>query len=42
MRDESLFEVSPPASLPIRAYDDPDVFACQSDLMAMLREADAA
>lgn len=42
MRDDSLFEVPPPASPPIRAYDDPDVFACQSDLMAMLREADAA
>ena len=42
MRRDGLTDVAPPSSAPIRAYDDAGVFACQSDLMAMLREAEAA
>ena len=40
MQSYGLVEVPPPSTVPIRAYDDPDVFACQSELMRMLRSRD--
>lgn len=42
LQSAGLSEIAPPASVPIRAYDDPDVFACQTELMAMLRAPEAA
>ncbi|MEM9062321.1 MAG: ABC transporter ATP-binding protein [Pseudomonadota bacterium] len=41
MLADGLREVAPPPIAPIRAYDDPTVFACQSELMALLRAPDA-
>ena len=40
MHRSGLTEVPTPASEPIRGYDDPDVFACQSELMTALRSGD--
>lgn len=42
LQSSGLSEVRPPASDPIRAYDDEHVFACQSELMTMLRAPEAA
>ena len=42
MRSHAMTGMQPPASDPVRNYDDPDVFACQSELMAMLRAPEAA
>ncbi|MFK7943677.1 MAG: ABC transporter ATP-binding protein [Paracoccaceae bacterium] len=39
MNASGLGVAATPSSSPIRAYDDPDVFACQSALMAQIREA---
>lgn len=39
MDSGGVHETPVPASPPIRAYDDPDVFACQTALMARIREA---
>lgn len=39
MDRDGLEEMVAPASKPVRAYDDPDVFACQSALMARVRAA---
>lgn len=42
MQSNGLKSIPPPANDPIRAYDDSDVFACQSLLMQMLRGIKAA
>lgn len=39
MDTNGLAAADVPDSTPIRAYDDPDVFACQSALMTRIREA---
>ena len=38
MTEGGLTDVPPPATPPIRAYDDPAVFECQSQLMRLVRE----
>lgn len=42
LQPSGLSTFTPPDSDPIRAYDDPQVFACQSELMRMLRAPQAA
>ncbi len=39
MGKHGLAWIEPPSSEPIRAYDDSDVFDCQSRLMSLIREA---
>ena len=39
MTPQGLTDVAPPAGVPIRAFDDPEVLSCQARLLAQVREA---